>query len=341
MSEFSKAMKNKEGKAYKKSKNKLEVISNDDVRSTLEELCVDKFQNNYKEFKKFRRVLNLKLFFKYDFPLIVILAGNAISFSSPRDVSVVPYYKLEQTMINENKMVKETSDDKYIVLPKGTEVGDDFINVADVKNIIQYQVKNGTRSAIVTVNIDDDGKMQVVNSLVGNFFDRNADVFKDVTPTTLENKYQELVEDIGEFVMNSSSLSGTTIKEIKKILESEKSTVITTVAEYTKMGEMELEQTEDAWLSERAIYELIIFVVTLMIILACNYLFKVGQIGALKLEGDTIEYMGTDFHTVHVSPVETLKYAKNEFVKADDCRRDNIKRLVKENLSNSSQIYFE
>lgn len=339
MSEFSKAMKNKEGKVFLKNKDKLECVSNCDITDTLSELCVDRFKDNCKELRKFRSVLNLKLFLKYDVPLILLLFGSAFAFNKQRETSVVPYYNLEQVMISDGKLVKEVDDSNYIVLPSGTELEGDYLYVKNVNKVVQYQVKSGTRSAIVTVGLDEEGKMEVVDSLVGNFFDRNTDIFDDVEEMTIDEKYSELVEDIGDFVLESQSLTSTTKKEIKKLLETEKATIITTVAEYVQVGEIELEETSFSHYGHIAMNEFWTAIITLMIIMAFKY-FGVGSISALSYEDDKVEYGGTS-ERIKVSPITSYELAKRAFVRADDCRRSKIKRLVKENLSEPSQLLFD
>lgn len=339
MSEFSRAMRNKEGKAFRKYKDKLECVSNGDITDTLSELCIDRFKENRKELKKFRSILNFKLFFKYDVPLIALLIGTGMALDTPRETSQVPYYNLEQTMISDDKIVQDIDDNNYIVLPSGTEVGSDYIEVDNVDKIIQYQVKSGTRSAIVTVGLDEEGEMEVVDSLVGNFFDRNTDVFADVEEMTIDEKYQELIEDIGDFVLESQSLTSTTKKEIKKLLESEKTTIITTVAEYVQAGELELEETTGSWYGSIALREFLTILVTAMIAAVCQML-GAGEMKTLSYDEDRVKY-GDSYAKINVSPFAAYASAKRAFVRADDCRRMEIKRLVRENLSETSQKYFK
>lgn len=339
MTEFSKAWKNKEGKAYLKHKDKLEVVSNGDITEELSDLCVSRFKENSKSYKKFKRVLNLKLFLKYDVPLITFMIGSAMVFKSPHDVAVVPYYNLEQTMISDGKLVKDVDDNNYIVLPDGMEVGNEYIEVEEAKNLVQYQVKNGTRNAIVNVALGEDGQMEVVDSIVGNFFDRNSDVFKDVETTTLDEKYAELVEDIGAFILDSDSLSSNTKKEIEKLLESEKTTIITTVAEYVKAGEISLEETESSWRLGVFLGELVTLMISVCVEFMCSLMLGAGDIRSLYVNDEKLEYDSSNVKW-KVTPLNTLHLAQERFVKADDRRRAEIKRLVRDNLSEESQSYF-
>lgn len=339
MSEFSKAMKNKEGKIFLKYKDKLEYTGNCDITESLSELCVDRFKENKREYKKFRSILRFKMFLKYDIPLIALLVGSGFALKTPRDTEVVPYYNLEQTMISDGKLVKEVDTNNYIVLPSGYEAGSEYLEIENVDEVIQYQVKSGTRSAIVTVGLDDEGTMEVVDSLVGNFFDRNTDVFDDVEETTLDEKYQELVDDIGDFVIESQSLNSNTKKEIKKLLESEKVTIITTVAEYVQVGELNLEETMGNWHGNILLNEFVVALVTVMLTFALRYLLGANEIKKVSYDGNKFTY-GDSYAKNKVYLKSTNDYAKTIFVRADDERRAEIKRLIRENLSEESQAYF-
>lgn len=340
MNSFRKSMKNKVGRAFIKNVDKLEVISNNDVTDRLDEVCVERFKKNKEEYRKFKRVLNLKLFLKYDLPLITFLLGSSFAFKTEREVSVVPYYNLEQTMISDGKIVTDFDDNDYIVVPKGKEVDSNFIEIDDADNMVQYQVKNGTRSAIVTIKIDGEGEMSVVDSLVGNFFDRNSDIFDDIETTTLDEKYQELVDDIGDFVLNSENLTSTSKKEIKKFLESEKTTIITTVAEYVEAGKIELEDTEGHWIGEVVIAEFIVGLVALMVSLLSRFVLGSSEIKRLDRDDDEVRYC-TSGYTWNVKLFTTAQDAKTVFLRADENRVNKVKRLVRENLSESSQKFFE
>lgn len=340
MSQFSKAMKNKDGKTFIKYKDKLECLSNGDITDFLADACVNRFNENKREFKKFRRVLRFKKFLKYDVPLFAMLVGSGFVIQTPRDTEVVPYYNLEQTMLSDNKLVKEVDTNNYIVLPSGYEVDGDYLEVDNVNKIIQYQVKSGTRSAIVTVGLDDEGTMEVVDSLVGNFFDRNSDVFEDIEEMTLDEKYQELIDDIDDFIIESQSLNSNTKKEIKKLLESEKVNIITTVAEYVQVGELNLEETDFGWYGDMIMGEFVVLLVTVMIGFMCRYLMGANEIRSIYVDGDKFIYGETN-DRISVSLKSSLDYAKAMFVKADDARRSEVRRLVRSNLAEESQAYFK
>lgn len=338
MFEYTKAKMNKSGSIYNKNKKKIQYTGNCDMTDTLSKLCVETAKENKRIIQKFHAKLHLKFFFRYELPLAALVAASYFNLQSPKHAEVVPYYNLEQHMLCDNKIISDVDNTNYIHLPFSAELEGDFFEIDEISNVVQYQVKSGTRSAIVTVKLDEQNQMSVVDSLVGNFFDKNADVFKDIEESELDEKYTELVNDIGDFILEDQNMSSTVKKEIQKLLESEKATIITTVAEYVKVGEINLEEKDSRYWFRVGGIQVGLVLAAIMLQVAFAYLFKCKYINGLYYEEEKLEESSNEWEAV---PFRTFAKARDMYIRVDDIRKTKIRALVKEELSEESQKLFK
>lgn len=332
----------KEELVFKSASNKAESNNiptgkNDEELAELENLAIDQFKQNKKTYKSIRRVKNLKFFLNYGIPIVALAIVQGFIIKRPRDEEIIPKYSVEQTMVSDGKMIQDIDDNTYAVSdlePLNEE--DQFIKVDDVSTVIQYQVKNGTHSVIVTVNVDEEGILSIGDALSGNFYDRNAAVFKDITPSDIEAKYQEIVDDIGAFI-DESNLNNSYKNEIKELLEQERTIVITTIVEYVKTGEVNVIESLSDYRKDTALWDLLAVVVDILVCVLLN-IIGLGKIHDLQttLSGKlTIASTSSD-----LVPFKTSRIQKQEFIDAEEERRESVKKLAKEYLREDSQKHF-
>ena len=308
-------------------------ISRDADLSDWNDACVDRFDRNLRLLKRRRRKRNLKFFFIYGVPTIAILAANGFVLKQSRKQDVVPAYSLETTMISDGKMVKDNDTSKYIVTEYDLiEDDSSVIKRESTDTVIQYQVKNNTHNVIVTVGVDDVGKMSVVSSIDDNFFDCNSSIFDDVEVSEIENKYQEIVEDILEYLEADSDLDKDVKKSIKKLLEQEKTKTIITIAEFAKSGEISVIENYWDYLKRIIGVEAVIIAGAIFYSLLTYYLLKLGREKSIAISTNG-EIIAQEISYENILPFKTTRGDKGMFVDAEVYRRNHIKKLVKDKLT--------
>ncbi len=299
----------------------------------LKDACVDRFDRNLRLLKRRRRKRNLKFFFIYGVPTIAILVANGFVLKQSRKQDVVPTYSLETTMISDGKMVKDNDTSKYIVTEYDLMEDDSsVIKRESTDTVIQYQVKNNTHNVIVTVGVDDVGKMSVVSSIDDNFFDCNSSIFDDVEASEIENKYQEIVEDIWEYLEADSDLDKDVKKSIKKLLEQEKTKTIITIAEFAKSGEISVIENYWDYLKRIIGVEAVIIAGAIFYSLLTYYLLKLGRENSITILADG-EFLVQKDSYKNILPIKSTRDDKGMFVAAEAHRRNHIKKLVKDKLT--------
>ncbi len=323
---------NKKGKQH--DTNFVRDVMSDEEKE-LRELCTDVFDDNMAILKHNRLIRRLQLSLNACVTIAAgTLAGNFI-LNSPSNTTLAPTYTLEQAAMSDGKLIKEMDENVYMKkgsLPINQEM--DPIFVDNLKTIIQYQVKDGTRSVVVNLNVDEDGKMSVGEVDSGNFFDLNTSIFDNVEKSEIDLKYQELLDDIDEFV--ESSVVSKYKKEIKDILKNEKATIITTVVEYVKTGEAEI-------VDKNFYYYLKKFgiLVSISLMIAVCYISNRLGLGKTRvIECFDYNLKLTD-KIENFVPFSSDKLEKKRFTYAEEARELAIKRLVKESVAPNCQHYFD
>lgn len=306
-----------------------------DEEKELRSLCTDVFDRNYSVLKHNRMIRRLKISLNACITIAAgALAGNFI-ISSPSSTVIAPTYTLERTVMSDGKIIKEIDPNVYMKkgsLPIDPEA--DPVLVDTMKTAIQYQVKDGTRSVVVTIDVDDSGKLSVGAINSGNFFDLNTSIFDNVQESEIDLKYQELLDDIDEIVQDS--VGGKYKKEIKEILSKEKASIITTVVEYVKTGDAEI-------VDKNAYYYLkkIGILASIAFMLAVCYISNRLGLGKIRV----IEYDGYKLRLTNeiadIVPFGSDKIEKKRFTYAEEGRELAIKRLVKDSVAPASQCYFD
>lgn len=351
MREFRKAKKNRIGKIYKKNIeniifNEVEIDTDTNsivteeteeikkARENLENYCLEHFDDNLNVYKKNKYMRNLKFFLTFDVPAIATALSCAFVLHLPKKTEIVPAYKLECTMLSDDKIVQDTEDGYYFSASFDPEIDESlYTKKSDLNTRIQYQVKNGTKNTIINLKTNDEGKLSYSDALQGNFYDRNADVFKGIEPSEIEAKYQEIVNDIADFIMNESTINNSMKKEITQMLEEEKTTVITTVLEYIKVMDISLTESQDAYEERLALWGgglgaliVIYFIIALAVGGNKNKILS-NNLSSL------IEYSDT----AAIVPFKTARKCQEAFVMADKGRIACIKEIAEKYLTPESQ----
>lgn len=344
MFDYVKSLRNKEGRGFNRIKYNIEQNGNNDISDELRNLCIDKYARNRETYKNFKKRLYLKFFLKYEIPLICLLGCSYFTLTTPRKSKIVPVYNMEQTVISDQKLITDVDTNNYVVNPFwGVDLGDNYYELDEIQNVIQYQVKNGTRNVIVTLNLSDNGEFKVSDALVSNFFDYNSDIFKDVEPSNLDAKYQELVDDISNYILDASSNGSDSFskakREIKKLLNEEKTTVITSVMKYYKIDEIKVDQGMNSYYLLLALKEASVVLATILISIGLNYVANAGVIRGVYADKEELkEYMG---ESIKVNLFKTIRDARRQFVIADDNRKNEIKKLTRNYLTDDCIKKFE
>lgn len=350
--EFRKYKRNKYKKIFKTEKARLEALDKtpDDGEETnciplpddsyieeLEELCITRFNENIKLYKRNRAVRHLKFFINFSLPVASFALASNFILKIPRNFEIVPKYTIQQTMLSGDKMIQDLDPCEYIITEYIPEKNaDSYIKVNSTNTIIQYQVKNGTRSVIVTINTDNQGKMSVKEALAGNFYDRNAAMFEEIEPTEIDAKYQELLDDIATFIDESTGLNDTYKSEINDLMEKERTIVITTVVEYLQTGEIKVLEELSEYETKKYGIELAAFAGGLVIGLIL-YLMGIGKMKNLYVVGSSL-YLKDNKEKIY--PFTTSRIEKETFIKAEKQRREDIKTLARKSLAPSSAEHF-
>ncbi len=320
------------------SSNNLPKGVNEEELAQLRSVAIDQFKTNKIAYKRLKNINRLKFFFNYFVPLATLAVSSGFILKTSRDEKIVPLYNIEQTMISDDKMVQIIDEENYAVTDfEPFDENEEFIKCSSTNTAIQYQVKNGTHSVIVTIDVDSEGKMSIGEALSGNFYDRNADVFKGVTTSDIETKYQEVVDDIGDFIQESN-LGSPYKGEIKDLLEQERTVVITTVVEYIENGNIHVIEPVSSNNSDIAFYEAldVIGIVIAMIILNAIGLGKTFTLDS-NLNGE-LELSSRKYPLI---PFKTLKNQKTLCLRAEGNRRRRVKELASRYLTEDSQKYFD
>lgn len=348
MGEFNNCKRNIFNKAMKEklSFKNMDVAESNNIPSSgvnqeeLEDLrryAIDQFKNNKKVFKRIRRVKNLKFFFNYGVPIISLAVASSFILQQPRDEKLVSKYAIQQTMISDGKMIQDYDDGDYVVTDYEPFDDDlDLIEVKDTNSIIQYQVKNGTHSVIITVNVDENGQLSIGDSMSGNFFDRNAAVFEGVEPSDIEAKYQEIVDDIGAFIQDSN-LNNSYKNEIKELLEQERTVIITTIVEYIKTGDINVIESIDSSKKDIAFWEFIAVLITALVAVLVNML----GLGKIKKLDSNYSSLFISSSKENLIPFATSNRQKDKYISTEHERRNKVKSLAKEYLTKESFKHFD
>lgn len=350
MEKFSKMKKNPFKNSFKETlyfkvgdreveSNNIPKNENNEQLAELHEVAIKRYKQNRKVYNLAKRVKNIKFFINYSLPVISsIVAGAYIFENTVRKSDIIPTYQIEQTMISDGKMIKDIDDNQYIVTDLDLEDSEaQYIEADNTNSMIQYQVKNGTHSVIVSLNVDDEGELSIGDALSGNFFDRNAASFEGVEPTDIEAKYQEIVDDIGAFI-EESSLNNSYKNEIKEMLEQERTVIITTIVEYVKSGEISVVESEDRHKFR------IIGLEALNVIAAISFalLLNIAGLGRVKKLGyDEDGKLRKAYTKEAIIPFKTSASQKDCFIKAENSRRSNVKTLARNYLIDESYVHFD
>lgn len=352
------AMKNRYEKVYQSCLSELEfnnpksiVVENTDTKDLKENkydfrkekqelkyLCIDAFDLNKEKFKKNKLIRNIKMFFGYDVPLIGLAIASSIIITSPKRTQMVPVYNVKQTMICDDKIITDIDDSNYFTGDYDSELQDNgYTKVNRTNTEIQYQVKCGTTNVIVQLRADSTGALSYTDSLSGNFFDRNAATFKDIEPSEIEAKYQELVNDIDAFIANDSNVPSAVKKQIDSLLEDNKTMVITTIVEYFQVDEVESIENNSEYRLQ-LLYKAGGTALGLLVYLLIFYLF--GGLKLRKLDWDGELLVKYEYDPKAVIPFKTAKEEKQAFIRAETTRRAQIQEFVNKNLTESSRNSF-
>lgn len=307
-----------------------------DEEKELRYLCTDVFDSNYAILKHIRMIRRLKVSLNTCITIAAGALAGSFIISSPSNTTMAPTYKLERTVMSDDKIIKEV--DPNIYMKKGslpTDPEADPVLVDTMKTAIQYQVKDGTRSVVVTIDVDDARKMSVGGVNSGNFFDLNTSIFENVQESEIELKYQELLDDIDELVKDS--VGSKHKKEIKEILSKEKASIITTVVEYVKTGDIEVVD-KNAYYYLKKFGELACLAFMIAVCFISNRL-GLGKIRVIEC-GDGYNLRLTN-EVADIVPFKSDKIEKKRFVYAEESRELAIKRLVKDSVNPACQNYFD
>lgn len=306
---------------------------------TLRSLCLDVFEDNKKLYKRNRRVRRLKVFLCYDLPIFGLLVASGFALSTPRKSEVIPVYHVEQTMISDDKVITDIDETNYYMPTYGQVLSDeDFVKIDNTNTKIQFQIKNGTNNQIVSINVGSDGALKVANYLAGNFYDLNAAAFKGVEPSEIEEKYQEIINDIRDFIANTTTgLTEKQKSDIEEFLKEEKTMVITTFIEYFQAFDVEVMESDSEYNKRLAKREGLCFLgyaVAMIIIAACGGA-KVKQIevhSGTKLKLDNVSSW--------IIPFKTAAEAKDALIYAERERRAKIEDFAYNNLEGEAKKKF-
>lgn len=349
MGEYRKYKKNPFAKAFKKelgfvstipksTLNKPTATVNEEELRILENVGIDIFNKNKQLYKHSKIIRNLKFFANYAVPFTLVAIGTKFALNTSKAEMVVPKYRLEQTVICDEKMAKFDDGTEYIVTQYEPKVEQANLELTDnIDGVIQYQVKNGIHNVIVTINIGEDGELVLDTGISGDFYDYNSSLFDGVDSVEMEAKYQEVIDGVAEFI-EASNLNSTYKKDIKEMLEKEKTLIITTIIEYIQSGEVEVIEPDASYDSRRILREF--FVVLIGIVLE----LVLAVCGCAKTrELDSYDDGELYFTNSKVSnfPFLTTAKEKTKFVEAEKKRRATVKRLAKEYLTPESQKYFD
>ena len=352
------AMRNKYEKIYHSTLKDLEFIDNDDTndrsdskdlthkkkdfsreKAKLKQLCIFDFDNNKKLYKKSKMVRHLKMFFGYDLPLISLAASAYFIYSTPKRSEIVPVYNISQTMISDDKVITDIDDTKYFKPSYNTDLEDNGYNkVNNIDTKIQYQVKNGTNNVIVHVDVNGDGELKYDDYLSGNFYDRNSATFKDIEAGVVEEKYQEVINDISEFIQNDSAIPSQVKKDIQKLLEDNKTMVITTIVEYFENGEVEVVEKDSTYIGRLVWEEILWIFCTLAYCGFSALLFDIYETKKLYWNEDTtLEISNKDRFIV---PFKTAREEKLALIRAESARRAEIANFVNEHITGDAKTKY-
>lgn len=322
------------------TKNLIEVKKDHSQEiDALRRLCVDVFDDNKKLYKKTRFIRRLKMTLFYDLPILGLLAASGFALRSPRETEVVPVYHVEQTIISDDKVITDIDDTNYYMPTYGQVLSDeDFVIIDNTNTKIQFQVKNGTNNQIVSINVESNGALKIASYLSGNFYDLNATAFKGVEPSEIEEKYQEIINDIRDFIANSTTgLTEKQKSDIEEFLQEEKTMVITTFVEYFKSGEVEVMESDSEFNKRLAKREGLCFLgwaIVMIVNAVCGGL-KIRKIKyidnpSLKLESDSSWLV----------PFKTAYDLNYELIKAERLRRSKIEDFAYDNLDGEVKKKF-
>lgn len=351
MEKFRDYYKNKYEKIFKEQKEKLGFIRadvndgkeancisfpNSLVVAELEELCINRFNENKALYKNHRKVRHLKFFFNYVVPFAGLAISSHFILTSPRKTDVVPVYNIEQTTLCNGKMIQDLDRNEYIVTDYVPEESEDkYIVVDNVNTVIQYEVKNGTRSVIVTLGTDNEGKMFFKDILSGNFYNNNVAIFEGVEPNDVEAKYQEVLDDIDAYIMNTG-LNAIYKKEIAELLERDRTIVITTIVEYIKTGDVSVIEKLKYYYLQIGGWELGALAITFLVAFILNKV-RLGKMHLLYPKRSSLLEMD---EKESIFMFTTATKEKEKFVLAEKARREEIKSLARNHLSLDSYNNF-
>ncbi|MCH5167895.1 MAG: hypothetical protein J1F35_08460 [Erysipelotrichales bacterium] len=321
------------------SKNLVEIKpDHSEEIKALRNLCIDVYDENKKVYRKSNFARKIKMLLFYDAPLAALITASYFVFQTPKNSEVVPVYNIKQTSISDDKMISDIDETNYYI-PKYEDAlsDEEFVKVSDTNTQIQYQIKNGTNNIIVSLKVDDSGIINAYNYLSGTFFDNNVALFKGIEPSEIEEKYQEMVDDISEFIINDSNLSSDQKNAIQEMLEDSKSMVITTFVEFIESGEVESIESDNELNKNIALREamsLIIYIVLMAIL----YGVKGIKIERIRIsEGINLELEGSyDLLIPFKSAIDTREL----FLQVEKRRRENIEDFAHRNLEGETKKLF-
>ena len=225
----------------KDSNNKVEIVSENNVRRELDQLQTEIRHNNLKLFMKNLVKARLKQFFIYTAPALMV-AGNLYAYGLGGDTKheTLDAYKVTKTVLtDEGSLVIESDDKYYYTLIEREFVDEKDHNTSSYMDDLDLWLFSEGASVHGDFSIDSDVKITVDSADVDSYTDINE--YDMTNAQELSERQSRFIKDILLKLSETSYLNGNEREKVRELIESDTIDYLAIYKDYEALGEMDVE----------------------------------------------------------------------------------------------------